>query len=152
MSDRDTVQAIIEELRDILAADEDLLALLKNDNEVEGELRLYHIWASPNSTFPYFTVTVAIRQEEDESNHQQAEIVLSLWDADPSSGRVLAARGRIIRLLHRRVIECDEFKGRCWFASDIDMPVPEQEVWARQTVWTMRLYPVAEVSDIKLRA
>ncbi len=152
MSERDTVRAIIEEIGSILEADEDLLEIIKNDDEEEGELRYHHLWAPPDCKFPYFTITVGIRAESDESNYQVANIQLNIWDADPSSGRVLDARGRIMRLLHRRVIECDEFNGRSWFVSDDDLPEPEQEVWSRPIMWTMRLYPIAEVADIKARA
>ena len=152
MSDRDTVKAIIEEVRDILAADDTLIALIPAVPPAdEGALRYYHVWAPPNCHFPYFTGTVAIRDEQDESSYQVGDIELKIWDADPSSGRVLDMRKRLLELLNRRVIECDEFRGRTRFSGDFDLIDPEQEVWARVMAWTMRLYPTAEVAAMKAR-
>jgi len=152
MSDRDTVVAMIEEVRAILAEDSELLTILADEGEDEGELRYHHVWAPKNCEFPYMTVDATVRPLGTEDGYQTAELRLDLWDCDPSSSRLFEMRKRVQALLNRRVIECDEFRGRLMFAGDFNLSQPESEVWRRSTSWTMRLYPTAEVADMQTRA
>jgi len=151
MSDRDTVKAVIEEVGALLAADDDLLAILKNADEVVGVLRYHYVWAPPDPTFPYMTVDGTVRPLRTEDAYQEIELRLDVWDCDPSAARLFEIRKRVQGLLNRRVVECDEFYGRLFFAGDFDLSQPEAEVWRRSTSWTMRLYPSAEVADMKAR-
>ena len=151
MSDRDTVKAVIAEVGAILAADEDLLTVLADEGEDVGEFRYHYVWAPPNCEFPYLTVDGTVRPLGTEDGYQEVDLRLDLWDCDPSADRMLAMRKRVLALLNRRVVECDEFYGRLFFTGDFDLSQPEAEVWRRSTSWTMRLYPSAEVVDMKAR-
>ena len=147
MTDRDIVQTLIEETQALLAADTDLLAIVKNPGEDVGVLRFHHVWAPPNCTFPYMTAEVTLRPIGTEDGYQEGELRVDVWDASPTSLRMLAMRKRVLGLLNRRIINADECAARVGQGGDFDLSQPEVEVWRRSIGWPLRVYPTAEIAD-----
>lgn len=150
----DTIEAIITAIESYMCADETLKAIVRNEDEAEGEVRLHHVWAPQDCTFPYLTHMVRPELVESDGGEVAGTYVLDFWDYGPNTSRVYSMRGRAIALLdHIRFnTEGGEAEAvRLYFERDYPLPQPEAEVWRVSSFWTIRYYRAGEIAAIQAR-
>ena len=144
MPDRDTMQALIEEVAALVQGDDEMQTI------VGTPVRFYDEWAEQDAEFPYFVSLATLRQNVEDAL-QVADLRIDAWDEGPSRLRMFAMRRRLITLLNKRTIPAGEFRSACYLASDFGMSQPEVEVWRRCLSFTVRLYPITEIAAMQAR-
>lgn len=150
----DTIEAIITAIESYMTADETLKAIVQNEDEAEGEVRLYHVWAPQDPTFPYLTHMVRPELVESDKGEVVGTYVLDFWDYGTNSSRAYSMRGRAIALLDciRFDTEGGEAKGvRLYYERDYPLPQPEAEVWRVSSFWQIRYWRAGEIAAIQAR-
>ena len=144
MPDRDTMQALIEEVAALVTGDDEMQTIAGTP------VRFCHVWAAQDSEFPYFVSQAALHPDIEDAL-QVADLRIDVWDEGSDQLRLFAMRGRLIELLHKRTIPAAEFRTACYFAGDFDLSQPEVEVWRRCLSFTVRLYPITEIAAMQAR-
>lgn len=126
--------------------------ILTQDAEMQkicgGEVRVYNVWAPPDSSMPYFAYRLRT-EGQDPWVIDKATMHIDGWDYYQTQGRLLAMRRRLVELLDRRWLELPEVgavRVRCVFAEDV--PTDEEYIWRFTSRWTFRYVRTAEMQAI----
>ena len=80
-----------------------ILTMLRNDAELTRILgakpKIYHVWAPENSPLPYLTYAISDTPDVEADGFSTGELLIDLWDYNPTPERAEAAGHRITQLL-----------------------------------------------------
>jgi len=97
---------------------------------MSGTVRLYHIWAKPNTEFPYLVHRIDMGILADWSPQSRCTYYLDIWSHSPGATEILAIRKRIMELLDGLTFSTDETT-ECflWIQTDGFIPEVEPGIW-----------------------
>ena len=126
--------------------------LLTQDDELRqicgGEVRVYNVWAPPDSPMPYFAYRFRVEGQEPWFI-DQATMFIDGWDYAQTAARLSEMRRRIIELLDERYLQLGEAGAvRVWKRWDEEVPEDTEHIWRFTSRWSFRYVRTAEMQAI----
>lgn len=111
-----------------------LHTLLTTDNPLKaamgGTVRLYPIWAVPDSVFPYLVHRIDMGIEADWSPVARCTYYLDIWSDSHNAEEILAIRELLMSLLDGKIFSTAETTDcYVWIQTDAFIPETEPGIW-----------------------
>lgn len=120
----DIQESLITEFYNLLTGDATLQGL------VGGTVRLYHVWAADDASFPYLVHRIELRSIGAFNIEPEGTYLIDIWSYSPSSEEALDIKQRLMTLLNNRAAATSETTSyRIWWQTDTFVPESTPDVW-----------------------
>ena len=99
-------------------------------SKMGGSVRLHHVWAPPDSVFPYLVHKLDLRPLADWSPQSKSAYLIDIWSSSPSSEETLDIKERLVELLDGLDSSTDETSTFwLWKQANGFIPEPSEGIW-----------------------
>lgn len=136
----DIQKSLLTYIHTLLTTDDDLKAAMGST------VRLFPIWAAPDSAFPYLVHRIDMGIGADWSPEARCSYYLDIWSDSPNAEEILAIRELIMSLLDGLIFSTDETTDcHLWIQTDAFIPEIEPGIFHYACMFNLKWINDAKV-------